>query len=365
LIPVLLEQSSRGDFEAARTTAAEATKIGERFGDRDLVAIGLMEQGHALVRLGRTGDGLRLVDETMVAVSTGELSPIVAGIVYCNTIAFCRDVCEVRRAREWTAALTEWCEQQPEMVAHNGLCLVHRAEIMTVGGAWPSALEELHRPRRAVPAGVPEQGARSDTLRTGRARSFASTGSSARPKSLSRGCAVWSRATAGACPLRLAQRKRKPAAASIRRAVGETILPLKRAALLPAFIEIMLAIGDLEDARGASHELAEIAERQESESLRALAAHAVGAIALAEGDPGAALPLLRSAWLAWQELEAPYEAARARVLALIQRTSAIRRERARRASQGRGAPPCRAPSPSCRACRDRARRSRSSAAQAA
>jgi hypothetical protein len=301
----------------------------------------------------------------MVAVSTGELSPIVAGIVYCNTTAFCRDVCEVRRAREWTAALTEWCEQQPEMVAHNGLCLVHRAEIMTVGGAWPSALEELHRPRRAVPAGVPEQGARSDTLRTGRARSFASTGSSARPKSLSRGCAVWSRATAGACPLRLAQRKRKPAAASIRRAVGETILPLKRAALLPAFIEIMLAIGDLEDARGASHELAEIAERQESESLRALAAHAVGAIALAEGDPGAALPLLRSAWLAWQELEAPYEAARARVLALIQRTSAIRRERARRASQGRGAPPCRAPSPSCRACRDRARRSRSSAAQAA
>ena len=80
-----------------------------------------MEQGHALVRQGRTEEGLRLVDETMVAVTAGELSPIVAGIVYCNTIAFCQGAYELRRAREWTAALTRWCEQQPDMVAHNGL----------------------------------------------------------------------------------------------------------------------------------------------------------------------------------------------------------------------------------------------------
>jgi hypothetical protein len=79
----------------------------------------------------------------MAAVSAGQLSPIVAGIVYCNTIAFCRDVYAVRRAREWTEALTRWCEEQPEMVAHNGLCLVHRAELMTIGGAWTAALVEL------------------------------------------------------------------------------------------------------------------------------------------------------------------------------------------------------------------------------
>ena len=96
LIADLLEHVFGGDHEAAHATAVEIAEIGERFGDRDLVAIGLMEQGHALVRQGRTEEGLRLVDETMVAVTAGELSPIVAGIVYCNTIAFCQGVYELR-----------------------------------------------------------------------------------------------------------------------------------------------------------------------------------------------------------------------------------------------------------------------------
>jgi hypothetical protein len=82
----LLQHGLSGELEAAQAVAAEVAAIGERFRDQDLVAIGLMEHGHALVRQGRTGEGLRLVDETMVAVTTGELSPIVAGIVYCNTM---------------------------------------------------------------------------------------------------------------------------------------------------------------------------------------------------------------------------------------------------------------------------------------
>jgi len=344
LIPVILEQSSRGDFDAARATAAEAAEIGERFGDRDLTAIGLMEQGHALVRLGRTGDGLRLVDETMVAVSTGDLSPIVAGIVYCNTIAFCRDVYETRRAREWTAALTDWCEQQPEMVAHNGLCLVHRAEIMTVGGAWPSALEELHRLDGRFRRGVLNRRALGHAAyREGEVLRL--YGKLREAETAYREAARYGREPQpGLALLRLAQGKRKPAAASIRRAAGETTLPLKRAAFLPAYVEIMLAVGNLEDARDASRELAEIAERQESESLRAMAAHAAGAVALAEGDPGAALRVLRTAWNAWQELEAPYEAARTRVLVGLacaalgdQDAAAVALEAAREVFAGLGA----------------------------
>ncbi len=93
----------------------------------------------------------------MVAVTAGELSPIVAGIVYCNTIAFCQGAYEVRRAREWTAALTRWCDQQPDMVAHNGLCLVHRAQLMTFAGTWDAALEELRRLAERFTDGVLNQ----------------------------------------------------------------------------------------------------------------------------------------------------------------------------------------------------------------
>jgi hypothetical protein len=145
LIAQMLDHLSNGDMSRALDAAVEIVIVGERFAEPDLVALGMMQQGQALVVLGRVSEGVRLIDETMVAVTSGELSPIVAGIVYCNTIAICRDVYQFRRVREWTTALTRWCSQQPEMIAHNGVCLVHRAEVFTLGGAWPEALAELSR----------------------------------------------------------------------------------------------------------------------------------------------------------------------------------------------------------------------------
>jgi DNA-binding CsgD family transcriptional regulator len=314
LIPTLLERSSQGDFAAAYATGTEIAEIGERFDDPDLVAIALMEQGHALVRQGRTEDGLRLVDETMVAVTAGELSPVVAGIVYCNTIAFCRDVYELRRAREWTEALTRWCEQQPEMVAHKGLCLVHRAEIMTLGGAWRDALEEARRVAEQFTQGVLNQRALGHAAyREGEVHRLQGRFDEAEDafRDASR---LGREPEPGLALMRLAQGKGAAAAAVMRRAMSETTLPLKRAALLPAYVEILIAAEDVAEARAGCDELAEIARRQRSEALTALAAHAEGAVALAEGDARVALPVLRQAWQAWQDLEAPYDAARARVL---------------------------------------------------
>ena len=45
-----------------------------------------------------------------------------------------------------------------------------------------------------------------------------------------------------------------------------------------------------------------------------MAGHALGAVLLAEGDARAAVVALRGAWQVWRELEAPYEAARVRML---------------------------------------------------
>ena len=126
-------------------TAVAAAEIGERFGDADLVWLARDDQARALVKLGRVDDALPLVDEAFVVALAGDLSPIVTGIVYCNTIAFCQEAFMLGQAREWTEALTVWCDRQPEMVAHLGLCLVHRAEVMQQRGTWDQASRRRSR----------------------------------------------------------------------------------------------------------------------------------------------------------------------------------------------------------------------------
>lgn len=311
LLASMLQCFADDDFQGAHDAAAEAIEIGHRFEDSDLVAIGVMDQGHALLELGRTADGLRLIDESMVAVTSGELSPIVAGILYCNTIAVCRDAHELRRAREWTAALTVWCQRQPDMVAHKGVCRVHRAEIMLVQGAWDQALDEATRVssdgvlnRRASSAALYVQGElhrlRGEFEAAEEAYRLATrSGGTAQP---------------GLALLRLAQGNLDDALAAIGRVADENVPSLDRARFLPALVEIGLATGELEKAAEASSELAAIARRQGSDVLHAMSAYARGAVALARNEPTEALTALRQSLTAWLALEAPYEEARARVL---------------------------------------------------
>ena len=145
LLPEVFRHEAAGDFAAAAAVAEEAVRIAERFGDRDLFALAIQGQGYMLIKDGRVREGLALLDEGMVAVTAEELSPIVTGIVYCGVILACQEVYEVRRAREWTRALADWWALQPEMVAFTGRCLVHRAEVMQLDGAWRDALDEARR----------------------------------------------------------------------------------------------------------------------------------------------------------------------------------------------------------------------------
>jgi ATP/maltotriose-dependent transcriptional regulator MalT len=314
LIPVLIKHAAAGEWTAAAATAAEAAEIGERFGDRDLFAIAVHEQGHALVRQGQVEDGFRLLDEAMVAVTAGELSPIVTGLVYCSVIAYCRELHEVRRAREWTAALTKWCERQPEMVAHTGLCQVHRAEIMELGGEWREALEEARRAEERLAHAKSNQLAAGNALYV-QAEVHRLRGEFDAAEEAYREASRCGREPQpGLALLRLAQGKGAAAAAAIRRATGETSEPLARAGLLPTYVEIMLAVGEVEEARSACHELEEIAAKHVGSVLAAGSRHARGAVALADGDASAALLALREASRAWRQLDAPYETARSREL---------------------------------------------------
>jgi len=313
LMPVAFQHQAEGDIDGALATAAAAAEIGERFGDRDLFALAVHSQGEICVSGGRVREGLALLDEAMVAVTEGELSPVVTGIVYCGVIHACESVYELRRAKEWTAALTRWCERQEDLIAFAGRCLVHRAQILQLQGAWPDALAEAERANRRFEKSMnPAAVARASYLRgeVHRLRGEFAEAEAAYRETSRRG----TEPQPGLALLRLAQGNVDAAAAAIRRVVGETTDRLRRGGLLPAYVEILLAAADLDEARSACAELEEAAAECDSDMLRAMLAHAQGAIELAAGDAGGALVSLRTAAQAWQELEAPYEAARARVL---------------------------------------------------
>ena len=313
LLPLMFEHEAAGDLEAAIGAGADAAAIGERFGDADLFALATHDRGILLIKQGRVVEGLALLDEAMLAVTAGELSPIVNGFVYCGVITGCQAAYEPRRAQEWTAALTRWCEQQPDMVAFSGTCLVHRAEIMQLRGAWPDALQEARRAGERCALAMNESAAAEALYRQGelhRLQGEFAAAEEAYRNARRRG----HEPQPGLALLRLAQGDHQAAAAAIRRAVGETSEPSKLVGLLPAQVEIMLAVDDVQAARSACEALEELADRWRGAMVAAMLAQARGAVDLAEGDAQAALVALRSAGQAWRELEAPYEAARARVL---------------------------------------------------
>lgn len=126
---------SAGELEQARDAAARAAAIGERFGEADLVAFSRNLQGRALLMQGRLDAGLALMDEAMVAATAGELSPVVTNIIYCSAIASCHRVYALDRVGGWTTALTGWCTAHPHLVMFAGHCLVHRAEMLEIGGS--------------------------------------------------------------------------------------------------------------------------------------------------------------------------------------------------------------------------------------
>jgi DNA-binding CsgD family transcriptional regulator len=313
LLPLLLQQLATGDRQGGYATAVTAAEIGERFGDPDLLWLARDEQGRALVQQGRAAEALPLVDEVLVAVTGGELGPVVSGIVYCNTIIYCRGAFELPSAREWTRALTEWCASQPEMVEHNGLCLVHRAEILQLEGEWDSAREEAALAASQFAQGVLNQIALGQAVylqgEIARLRGDLRAAEESFEEAHRRGHDP----LPGLALLRLAQGNAAAAGALIRRAVTERAVPLERAGLLAPYVTITLALGETESADSACRELEEVAGSSGSAWLAAQAAQARGELLLGT-RPGGALGVLRRAWRLWRELNAPYDAACTRVL---------------------------------------------------
>jgi len=313
LLPLAEQHLHAGDAGAALSVAGRAGEIGDRFGDADLGACARHLQGRALLRLQRIDEGLALLDEAMTAVTVGELSPIMTGLVYCAVIDACRQVYALDRAKAWTAALSSWCAEQPQLVAFTTACLVHRAEIMRLGGAWNDAIDEASRVCGPVYEGTdlqPSGEAFYERAEIHRLRGEYPMAEDAYRKANQHGFEP----QPGLSLLRLAQGRAADAAAAMRRVLDAVGQPLRRSRLLPAWVEIALALGEMEEVRRATGELREIAKAAGMPVLEAISAQAAATVALAEGDPRSALDSARAALAVWLQVEAPYEAARVRTL---------------------------------------------------
>jgi len=300
-----------GDAEGANPMYSRAAEIGVRFGDPDVTAMARLGEGQTAIMLGRTADGLTLLDEAMVAVTADEASATMTGLVYCAVIETCQEIFDVRRAREWTMALSRWCESQPELVPYRGQCLVHRAEILELQGDWRDAIDEAQRACERL-AEPPHPAVGRAFYRRGELQRLRGEYHAA-DHSYREASRYGQSPHPGLALLRYAQGQVDAAATTIRQALSEAQDRVSRSRLLGAYVEIALAANNVQAARTAADELAQVAADFGAPLMDAVSDHATGAVLLAEGDPAHALEALRRACTRLQELDAPYDAARVRV----------------------------------------------------
>lgn len=303
----------RGEFAEVARCAAEVTDYGRQYADPDLLAMGLNASGRVLIYQGRVQEGLARFDEAMIGIAAGQVTPALAGDIYCSMIEGCQEVADLGRAAEWTAALGRWCGEQPGLVMFTGQCAVHRGQIMRLHGAYDEAIEEFAAAaERYAMVGTPEAAGlahaeRGDVLRLqGRYAAAEAAYELASDHGFE--------PQPGLALLWLARGRTNAARAAVLRVLAETGMDVQRTRLLPAAVEVLIATGEPERAREAARELHDLAQRFACTALRATAAQAAGRVELETADAAGALPYLRKAIQLWNSLPCPYEAARTRVL---------------------------------------------------
>jgi ATP/maltotriose-dependent transcriptional regulator MalT len=307
-----LHQMFGGQPAEAASTFEGVSELGRRVGAPEVVVFGQLGLGQSLVRQGRAAEGLAVLDRVMAGVEADGLPPVLTGIVYCAAIEECQRLFDVARAREWTTALTRWLGSQPDLVAFQGQCMVYRAEVVQRHGDWEAAVDETRRARDrlAAPPGHPATGLALYRL----GELLRLRGELAEADAAYVEANRWGHdPQPGLALLRLAEGHTDRAAATIRRVLEEGSEPGARCQNLAAAVRILVAVGDLDGARRAVEELTQLASDFAAPFLRALADHCQGCVAIADGEPAAAVGALKSCLQVWLEVQAPHEEALTRI----------------------------------------------------
>jgi DNA-binding CsgD family transcriptional regulator len=286
--------------------------LGGRFGDESLVALGAYYEGRALVKQARVREGLAMLDEAMLAALSDALKPIWTGVIYCGLLEACHELVDLRRAQEWTEAMSRWCAPLPPASLYPGICRVHQVEILDLRGAWEDAEAAASAACQDL-VGIDVFAVADGHYAIGEL--LRRRGDAAAEEAYLRAHEAGRDPQPGLALLRLAQGRMDAASASIDAALVACVGGrLERVRLLAAQVDIALAAGDVGLADSAAAEVAEIAAEFESDGLRAVSNRCRGAVSLAQGKPVLALGSLRLAFATWQELDVPYEVARTRAL---------------------------------------------------
>lgn len=300
---------AQGRFDQMVPLADEIVTIGELHADADLVAFGAVSQGRLTIYGGEVASGLALLDEAVTTVLAGEASPLTAGVVFCIAIEGCQEVGALDRVRRWTDALVSWCGDQPGLAAFAGACALHHGQVLALSGDWDEAVAAFDAARVRY-LGQGERGGASAALRDQadlmRLRGELTEAAQAYQAAVDLGCDP----QPGLALLWLAEGRPESAGAAVRRWLVETQVPMQRAPRLFGAVEVLLAVGDLDQVRCLTAELDELAVVTGCAPVASAAAHAHALVELVGGDPAAALPYARKAMALWGEVGCPHEVAR-------------------------------------------------------
>jgi class 3 adenylate cyclase len=301
------------DLAAALAAACELVELARRLRDPDLEALGLLDQGHALISAGRVQEGSSLLDEATALAMTGATEISTTGTVYCSTIFACRNIGDWQRASQWTDESIRWCERR-SVSGFPGLCRLHRAEIIRMRGSLVEAERDAQEACEELLSWAPRYaGWAYHELGEVRRRRGNLAGARA---AFGQALEVGFDPQPGLALLHLDEGDPAGALAAINRRMADrdAFTQESRVLLLPAQVTVALAAGALGVARTALAELEEAAAECDATAVRASASVARGALALTDGRPVDAIAPLREGWRQWCEVAAPFDGAQARAL---------------------------------------------------